>query len=160
MTFRVALALFTLTSVAGAQELTFTPFHSNGIYQTGENAGWVVRRVPGVPATAGVYSYSIRKNNLDVLKNGSLDVSGGSAKIEIAVNEPAMLYVEVESHADGAPGGSPVHLQAAVAPAGLKPSTPRPADFDAFWDSKLKALREIPVNPSLYGFSRMSPVWN
>jgi cephalosporin-C deacetylase-like acetyl esterase len=31
----------------------------------------------------------------------------------------------------------------------LKPSVSRPADFDSFWDAKLKALAEIPINPVL-----------
>ena len=42
----------------------------------------------------------------------------------------------------------PIHLGAAIAPALLQPSVPRPADFDAFWDAKLKALGEIPINPA------------
>jgi cephalosporin-C deacetylase len=38
---------------------------------------------------------------------------------------------------------------AAVAPDRLRPSVPRPADFDDFWASKLKAQREVPINPVL-----------
>jgi cephalosporin-C deacetylase-like acetyl esterase len=44
---------------------------------------------------------------------------------------------------------TPIHLGAAIAPAELQPSTPRPADFDAFWDAKLKALAEGPINAVL-----------
>ena len=38
---------------------------------------------------------------------------------------------------------------AAVAPAKLGLSTPRPGDFDAFWDAKLAAQAKIPINPVL-----------
>jgi cephalosporin-C deacetylase len=38
---------------------------------------------------------------------------------------------------------------AAVAPAKLTLSTPRPDDFDAFWDGKLAAQAKIPINPVL-----------
>jgi cephalosporin-C deacetylase len=38
---------------------------------------------------------------------------------------------------------------AAVAPTKLGLSTPRPADFDAFWDAKLAAQAKIPINPVL-----------
>ena len=38
---------------------------------------------------------------------------------------------------------------AAVAPAKLGLSTPRPDDFDAFWDGKLAAQAKIPINPVL-----------
>jgi cephalosporin-C deacetylase len=38
---------------------------------------------------------------------------------------------------------------AAVTPAKLGLSTPRPDDFDAFWDGKLAAQAKIPINPVL-----------
>jgi cephalosporin-C deacetylase-like acetyl esterase len=38
---------------------------------------------------------------------------------------------------------------AAVAPTKLGLSTPRPSDFDAFWDAKLAAQAKIPINPVL-----------
>jgi cephalosporin-C deacetylase-like acetyl esterase len=38
---------------------------------------------------------------------------------------------------------------AAVAPEKLAPSTPRPEDFDAFWDAKLAAQAKVPINPVL-----------
>jgi cephalosporin-C deacetylase-like acetyl esterase len=38
---------------------------------------------------------------------------------------------------------------AAVAPAKIPLSTPRPGDFDAFWDAKLAAQAKIPINPVL-----------
>lgn len=40
-------------------------------------------------------------------------------------------------------------LGALVSPAKIAPSAPRPADFDAFWAGKLKALAKVPVNPVL-----------
>jgi hypothetical protein len=52
-----------------------------------------------------------------------------------------MLYVEIR-------GSEAIHVGAAIAPAQLQPSVPRPADFDQFWDSKLKALKEVPINPA------------
>ena len=42
-----------------------------------------------------------------------------------------------------------LQLGAAIAPTKLQPSAPRPADFDAFWDGKLKALAAVPMNPQL-----------
>jgi len=38
---------------------------------------------------------------------------------------------------------------AAVAPQKIGISTPRPADFDAFWDGKLAAQAEVPINAEL-----------
>ena len=145
---RFILVLMVAASAAAAQQLTFTPFHQNGIYQVGEKAGWTVTR----PADAGLpekFTFAIKKNNQAVLKTGTLDLSSSNATIEITVDEPAMLYVQVNPQGP-APQDKPyATLGAAVAPNRLQPSVPRPADFDAFWESKLKALHEIPINPVL-----------
>ena len=153
-------AFFSATLPAQAQPLTFTPFHQNGIYALGEKAGWTVTLPQGAAASSH-YSYTIRKNDFDIIAACALDLSSGSATIEAALGEPAMLYVEVKPDAPPAPPQGPnatapaaakdtaIHLGAAIAPSQLQPSVPRPADFDAFWDGKLKALAAIPINPVL-----------
>jgi cephalosporin-C deacetylase len=172
--FPVALAALVLAALAAnAQQLSFTPFHQNGIYQLGEKAGWTVTLAPGADAPTGTFAYTIKTNNSQTIKTGVLDLSSGSATIEATVSEPAMLYVEVipnaapvkagetSSGAAATPPAAPppvaprasrrsaIHLGAAVAPTKLQPSVPRPQDFDAFWDGKLKALAEVPMNPAL-----------
>jgi cephalosporin-C deacetylase-like acetyl esterase len=135
---RLALALVcAFVSAAPAQQLSFTPFHKNGIYEVGERAGWTVSG-----STPGKYGYTIKTNNLDVIQKGTLDLTSGTATIEAIVSEPAMLYVEVAAE-------PAIHLGAAIAPEKLRPSVPRPTDFDSFWDAKLKALGEIPIDAVL-----------
>ena len=46
-------------------------------------------------------------------------------------------------------GGGGLTLGAAIAPTKIQPGTPRPADFDAFWEGKLAELAKIPINPVL-----------
>ena len=137
---RPTLVLLLLAIPASAQQPSFTPFHQSGIYHLKEKAGW---KLSAPPDSAG-WNYVIRKNNLDTIKSGALDFSQGDATIEISLAEPAMLYVEISG-----PNATPLHLGAAVAPSMLKPAVPRPADFDSFWDGKLKALAEIPIQPVL-----------
>jgi len=148
-----------------AQQLTITPFRRSGIYAAGEKVGWTVARRSGNEAPDSkslvntTFNFTIKKNNQDLLKTGTLDLSAGSAAIEITLNEPAMLYVEINpepaSPTSPSPAsGGPPHtayatLGAAVTPHKLLPSVPRPSDFDAFWDSKLSSLREVPINPVL-----------
>jgi cephalosporin-C deacetylase-like acetyl esterase len=156
-----AIGLLVAALPAQAQDLVFTPFHQNGIYALGEKAGWAVTLPKGATAASVRYSYVITKNNSDTIATGSLDLSSGSATIETALNEPAMLYVEVNADASPAPSAqapgaaqsaakaAPIHLGAAVAPSRLQPSVPRPADFDEFWDAKLGSLAAIPINPAL-----------
>jgi cephalosporin-C deacetylase-like acetyl esterase len=139
--FPVALLLF--APLASCQQLSFVPFHANGIYKLGEKAGWTVSAASGTPAAK--YTYEIKKNNFDTVKTGTLDLSSGAATIETSLPEPAMLYVAVT--AEGAPPSSTVHLGAAIAPNQLQPSQPKPPDFDAFWLNKLEYLSITPMRP-------------
>jgi cephalosporin-C deacetylase len=147
------------------QQLTFTPYHASGIYDAGETVGWTVTPGPVTPTYA--YKWTVRRNNAVVLKEGKLDLSSGKDKIEIAGEQPEMLYVAVEPYAvlaadasalaaaTGYVGGNTGRnnglyaVGAAVAPAELGLSTPRPEDFDAFWDGKLAAQAKVPIHPVL-----------
>src|SRR5205807_8740501 len=44
-----------------AQQLTFTPYHANGMYELRERVGWNVGLAPGETA-AGTYTYTDRKS--------------------------------------------------------------------------------------------------
>ena len=127
-------------NLCSAQQLTLKPFKATGIYGIGEKVGWTISS----PATTGDYTYTIKKNNFDVIKTGKLDFSTGAPMIEITLNEPAMVYVKVAGE-----GQKDIVAGAAVAPEQLRPSTPRPADFDEFWESKIKMLKAIPENAVL-----------
>jgi cephalosporin-C deacetylase-like acetyl esterase len=149
------------------QQLTFTPYHASGIYDVGETVGWTV--TPGPMAPSYAYKWTIRRNNAVVLKEGKLDLSSEKDKIEIAGDQPEMIYVAIEAYANLAspapavPAGSTsgflggntgrnnglYAVGAAVAPTKLQPSTQRPENFDAFWDIKLAAQAKVPINPIL-----------
>lgn len=143
--------------------LVFTPYRSSGIYDIGETVGWTVTPAATPPAYA--FKWTIRRNNAVVLKEGKLDVAGGRASIEIVADQPSMLYVAIEAYdhlSPGAPGEKPAFVGgntgrntgfyavgAAIAPAKIAPSTPRPPDFDAFWEGKLAEQARRPINPVL-----------
>ena len=153
------------------QQLTFVPYHAGGIYDVGETVGWTVTPGPDKPTYS--YKWTIRRNNAVALKEGKLDLTSGQAKIEITADQPEMLYVAVEPYASlttetpapdapatvdpvtGYLGGNTGRnnglyaVGAAVAPTKLGLSTPRPADFDAFWNEKLAEQAKIPINPVL-----------
>src|SRR5579883_1581043 len=141
------------------QQLTFTPYHASGIYQIGETVGWTV--TPGPAPVTYAYRWTIRRNNAVVLKEGRLDLSSGSDSIEIAGDQPEMIYLAVEPYGNlAAEPGAPVAPNtgrnnglyaagAAVAPEKIGLSTPRPSDFDAFWDAKLAAQANVPIHAVL-----------
>jgi cephalosporin-C deacetylase-like acetyl esterase/S-formylglutathione hydrolase FrmB len=145
-----------------AQQLTFTPYHADDIYRVGETVGWTVTPGPAPPTYS--YKWTIRRNNAVVLREGKLDLSSGKAAIEIVADQPGMMYVAIEAYADvsSPPADAPrftggntgrntgfYAVGAAVAPTKIGLSTPRPADFDAFWEGKLAAQATIPINPVL-----------
>ncbi len=158
------------------QQLAFAPYRASGIYDVGEMVGWVV--TPGPVAPTYAYKWTIRRNNAAVLKEGKLDLSSGKDRIEITGDQPEMIYVAIEPFADlatAAPAGraaapaassGPSAAQpfvggntgrnnglyavgAAVAPEKIGLSTPRPDDFDTFWNGKLASQANVPINPVL-----------
>jgi cephalosporin-C deacetylase-like acetyl esterase len=177
VTARICIRLVVALALAGAslsaqrgepiaQQLVFAPYHASGVYDVGETVGWTVTPGPATPTYA--YKWTIRRNNAVVLKEGKLDLSAGKATIEIAGDQPGMIYVAVEAYADStavpaAPVGEGPRfvggntgrntglyaVGAAVAPEKIGLSTPRPADFDAFWDGKLAAQAKIPIDAAL-----------
>ena len=168
-----------------AQQLVFLPYHASDMYNVGDTVGWIVSPGPTPPSYA--YKWTIRRNNKDVLKEGKLDLRSGKDRIEIVGDQPEMIYVAIEPYANlsaddaareyGAPSGpnatiavTPVFIGgntgrnnglyavgAAVSPDRLGLSTPRPPDFDAFWDAKLAAQAKIPISPSLSPISSDFP---
>lgn len=157
------------------QQLALTPYHISGIYDVGETVGWTVTPGPTPPTYA--YKWTIRRNNAVVLKEGKLDLSSDKATIEIVADQPEMIYVAIEAYEEltpptsTAPAGETPRFTggnagrntgfyavgAAVAPKKIGLSTPRPTDFDAFWDSKLAAQAKIPINPVLTAVETDTP---
>ncbi len=147
------------------QQLTFTPYHANGIYEVSEVVGWTV--TPGPVAPTYAYKWTVRRNNAVVLKEGKLDLSSGKDKIEVTTDEPAMIYVAIEPYAELAPDGAEKAVPAtyvggntgrnnglyavgaAVAPTKIGLSTAAPSDFGAFWEAKLAAQAKVEINPQL-----------
>ena len=137
--------MFSAAALASqAQPLILTPFKPGGIYGLGEKVGWTLTAPEGA-AQGAEYVYTVKKNNFDVIKSGRLDLSR-PATIEVTLDEPAMLYVEVKSTG---PAAITQVVGAAVAPEKLRPSVPEPPDFDRFWAEKIRRLQEIPPSPVL-----------
>jgi cephalosporin-C deacetylase len=101
---------FSAAGAADLPQLVFTPFHANGIYELGEKVGWTVTPTPGTVAPNGRFSYTIKSNDLDVVKTGSFELSAGSATIETTFDQPAMLYVTVDYQGGLAPSMSPAQF--------------------------------------------------
>jgi cephalosporin-C deacetylase len=148
------------------QQLAFAPYHATGVYNVGDTIGWTV--TPGDAAPTYAYKWTVRRNNAVVLKEGRLDLSSGRDTIEIVGDQPEMIYVAIEAYAELAPAPATTTAEtphftggntgrdtglyavgAVVAPSKIGLSTPRPDDFDSFWDGQLAAQAKVPLNPVL-----------
>jgi len=102
------------------------------------------------------YTYEVRENNLAVLSSGALDLSSGAAMVEGSLLRPGMISLvlrpvpPVTGPAQNVTGPVQAAISAAAA-VGIRDirAPARPADFRAFWDGKLAALRAVPMNPRL-----------
>src|ERR1035441_5086289 len=91
------------------QQLTFTPYHSTGIYKIGETVGWSVTPGPATPTYA--YKYTVRRNNNVVLKEGKLDLSSGKDTIEITGDPPEPPRPPQQRRPSRPPPPMPLRLQ-------------------------------------------------
>jgi cephalosporin-C deacetylase-like acetyl esterase/lysophospholipase L1-like esterase len=121
--------------------VAYVPYEASGIYALGETVGWNVT----LPWNAAPADYVIRRNNLDEIGRGHIR-PGSPTKIEVKLDAPGMVYVEVT---ENKPGAKTRALGAVVAPEKIGPSVPAPTDFDAFWKAKITKLRSVPAKPRL-----------
>lgn len=166
------LSVLGFAVAACAQPITITPQKSSNLYDTDETISWQVIVAEG-QSLAGV-NYTLKKNGLTAYKTDTVDLSSGRATITTSLDEPGSVLLEIQLPASPpapaaesvaatpARGGrgnrAPRVLSGAlVAPQKLKPSSPRPADFDAWWDAKIKQLHEIPVNVQLTAVESAKP---
>lgn len=155
MTYRRPAALafacvVALASLASGQSIELTPSHADGIYAAGERATFTVTVRGDAKALTDV-QYRFRPASVATTKFGPLDVSSGSAEVGTTSDKPGTVMVEVT--AKGADGKVVRGVSGAVFGASeIKPSAPRPADFDAFWKGQLEELAKVPVDAKVEAF--------
>lgn len=132
------------SSLVHGQELVVTPDNGRGVYQPGETIRWNIQ-LTGANATEAIYT--LKKGGMIELTKGTVPLVDGKARIEARLDEPVWLLADVSvklpNDTKKALGG------ALVSPEKIRPALPRPDDFDAFWQSKLKDLAAIPTNAKL-----------
>jgi len=126
--------------------ITVVPDHANGIYALNEPVTWQVD-VKGDRTGLNALPYFVKKDGQDEVAKGTLDLSAGPATITATRGEPGALMAYIYA-ADRTKQPLPLAFGGAVfAPDKIGFSAPEPADFDAFWQGKLKELAAVPMNP-------------
>ena len=143
---RLLLPLLLLATRGFAQEIVVDSAKAGSVYGIGEKVGWHVQVKDG----AGIekVNYVLRKGNRTEMGKGELTLQNGAADLESKLDEPGTIMAEFSI----APQGKAVIKKlagAAIAPYQIAPSADEPADFDAFWKSKVDELQAVPMNAQL-----------
>jgi cephalosporin-C deacetylase len=160
------------------QQLAFQPYHASGMYETGDTVGWIVTPGPVAPTYAYKWTIRrnnatvLKEGKLDLSsgKDKIEIVADQPEMIYVAVEAYAKLSSNTAAPDAAASTTAPTSdhpatpgfvggntgrnnglyaLGAAVAPTKIGLSTPRPQDFDSFWEAKLAAQAKLPINPVL-----------
>ncbi|MGA2801999.1 MAG: acetylxylan esterase [Verrucomicrobiota bacterium] len=141
----LALGALMAANLCRAQQMVVTPDKSNGVYQVGDTVHWTVEWKGNSSAPAAYYS--LKSGGLTDVGHGDLSFSNNVATLESKFDKPNTMLIEVDwqqkNKTNRVWGG------AVAAPDQIKPATPSPDDFDAFWKAKLEELEKIPANPRL-----------
>lgn len=140
-----------------AQELVVEAAKTGGVYDIGEKIVWRVQVKDGLGIEK--VSYVLRRGQLTEIGKGEITLNNGAGEVETKLDEPGTILAEFSI----APAGKAVIKQlagAAVAPYQIKPSAEEPADFDAFWQSKVEELQAVPMNPQLEAGESGSATWD
>jgi cephalosporin-C deacetylase len=142
----VVFVVVVFSTLAQCAELSVTiaPANSSGVYAVGETASWTVNVNPDPASPVPELSYKITKDGATLVSDGKLDLSGTPVKISASRTDPGSMAVHVFAT------GNPTRMAlggAIFSPEKISPSAPEPKDFDAFWQSKLDELAQVPINP-------------
>lgn len=135
-------------------KVTVSPDHADGVYAPKETVTWSID-VTGERTGFQGLPYTVTKDGKGEVCSGTLDLSAGPARISASREEPGALLVEIKSSGTNQ---KTLGLGGAVfAPDQLGPVKPAPADFDAFWQEKLKELSAVAPNPQVEQVSTDDP---
>jgi cephalosporin-C deacetylase len=119
--------------------------HADAIYRRGETVTFKVRlQHQQQAADSQEIDWVISKDGVAPITKGKVALKNGEAVLTGTLSEPGFLQCKV-SFKDGSTVISAL-AAGGVDLAGIKPSLPAPADFDAFWAAQKKRLAAVPMN--------------
>jgi cephalosporin-C deacetylase-like acetyl esterase len=127
-------------------QVTIIPGRETGIYHIGETAKWVLK-LNDQDYQDSIY-YLFKKGGLTIVEEGKVTFSKGICEISYSFVTPGTVLLEVwwgidKKWQNRVLGGG------VAEPEKIPLSCSAPDDFDDFWKSKLKELKEVPANPEL-----------
>lgn len=103
----------------------------------------------GKPVSDAEVTWTFSKDGLPPYTEGKATLKNGKATATASLDEPGFLQCRAAFRET--PKSAPVTALAGagIGPLEIKPSMPRPDDFDAFWAAQKKKLAAVPVNARL-----------
>src|SRR5690606_22339597 len=128
-------------------QITIIPNKPSGVYDVGETVTWRVQMSDTVQLDS--VRYELKKGGLQVVDQGIISFKENEAQISYTLKEPGAILLDIQ-WAGKEPSWDNQFVGGAVATIDkIKLSADKPADFDEFWESKIKELETVPANPVL-----------
>lgn len=122
-----------------------TPDHADWLYKTGEKASVEVQLYKyGVPQNAEI-SYTISRDMLEPESSGKATLKNGRVVVKMGTRrDPGFLDLKLTAKINGATTSH--HVKVGFSVDKIMPYTKEPADFTAFWQKEMDALKSLPLN--------------
>lgn len=143
----VALAAALLCAGAQAQDLKVRADHADAKYAAGDTATFRIEVTGADAASVTTVEYLLKKCGGTEMGRGNVTLADGAGTFQATLAEPGTVLAEVKAKAGSknlkALAGAAFSFDA------IKPTAPKPDDFDAFWAAKIKELAETPASAVL-----------
>lgn len=131
--------------VQTVQTMSVAPDNAAGVYRVGDTVHWKIEwKGDSDPPAA---HYTLKSGGLKEAAKGDLTFTNKAASLDTKFDAPGTVLLEVRwdpnNRTNRATAG------AVAAPEKITPAAPPPDDFDAFWEGKIKELKQVPFNPVL-----------
>lgn len=127
------------SSLAYSESATLRLDRDTGVYGKGETITLTsILEAENAPLPMTLTTY--KNNDIELGKKSTPDQSGATLGYEFQFEEAGSYMWELSY------GDAVDKIGIVVAPEELEPGSKRPADLDAFWDSKKRMLRGMPLN--------------
>lgn len=135
-------------AAAPAYALAISAQRDDATYRVDETVTFIIAVTrDGQPQPDGEISWSLTKDGVAPILQGTAPIRDGQALVTGRLSEPGFLQCKA-MFTRGADSVKNLGA-AAIDPLLLRPSLPVPSDFDAFWESKKRELAAIPMNAKL-----------
>jgi len=143
----LAAAALLVTVGAWAESVMVRPDRDRGGYRAGDTVKWTVTWADEASGAPAALDYVFKLGGETEVESGTVVLVDGQVQLESVIAEPNTMLLEVSWEHEGE-----THKEqggAVASPDEIKVAVDEPADFDAWWASKIAELATVPMKPEL-----------